>query len=36
MAYLWSKGLIGMNEPRAFEGIFGTCFEGQAVGYKPK
>lgn len=31
LAYLFSKGDIGMNQARSFEGILGTCFEGQVV-----
>ena len=31
LAYLYTIGEIGLNEPKKFEGILGTCFEGQAI-----
>ena len=31
VALLYSRGEIGLNEPKKFEGPLGTCFIGQAV-----
>ncbi|MCP4048605.1 MAG: proline racemase family protein, partial [Gammaproteobacteria bacterium] len=31
VALLFSKGEIGLNERRRFEGPLGTCFEGEAI-----
>ena len=32
LAMMYSNGGIALNEMRTFEGILGTCFEGQVVG----
>ena len=32
VALLYSRGEIGLNEPRRFEGPLGTCFVGEAIG----
>jgi proline racemase len=31
IALLYARGEIGLNEPRRFEGVLGTCFTGEAV-----
>ena len=31
LASLFAKGMIGIGETRRFEGVLGTCFEGQVI-----
>ena len=31
VALMYARGEVGLNEPRRFEGVLGTCFTGEAV-----